>query len=248
MHSRKPWLLVLLLLCSSANAADNAAAARAIVDKAIEAAGGEAELVKYKGFTAKMKGDLVLGEAKIAFSGDVAAQGADQDKAALTLDIAGQTLVIVHVLNKDKGWLKVGDTTMDMSPEQLAEAQEEAHLGWLASLTPLREKSCTLDVVGEFKVGEKSAVAIRVSSAGRRDVNLFFDKQTYFLIKTEGRVKDEMTGEEVTEEKYFSDFDIKNLAAPLKVNITRNGKPFLDATLSDIKYEAKLDDSVFAKP
>lgn len=248
MQPRFAFVPGLILAIVTSVRADDAAEARAIVDKAIQATGGEAELSKFKAFTAKMKGDLYVQEMKVAFTAELATQGADQEKITLNLDIAGQRLVIVQVLNRDRGWVKVGDETTDMDREKLAEAVEEAHVGWVASLVPLKDNAFTLATVGEIRVEDKPALGVRVSHAGRRDVNLFFDKATHLLVKSEARVKDEETGKEMTEETFMSGYDGKNVQSALKLKINRDGKLYLEAELSDVKLEDKLDDSVFARP
>lgn len=228
--------------------ADDAADARAIVDKAIQAMGGESQLAKYKAYTAKIKGDLYTQGMKIAFTGELAAQGADQEKTTLEFDIDGQRFPLVQVLNRDRGWVKLGDDTIDMDKDTLAEALEEAHAGWVASLVPLKDKAFSLAMTGESQVADRPALGIRVSHAGKRDVNLFFDKATHLLVKTESRVKDEESGQEVTEETFLSGYDGKDIQSALKLTVKRDGKLYVEAELSAVKLEEKLDDSVFARP
>jgi len=227
---------------------DDLAEARAIVDKALEATGGAAALGKYKAFTAKIKGDLHTNAAEISFTGEVATQGADQEMIRLDMNLDGQLFTLVHVLNRDRGWLRVGEELVEMNQEQLAEALEEAHVGWVASLVPLRDKSFTLATVGAAEVDGKPALGVRVSHPGRRDVNLFFSKATHLLVKTEARVKDEESGKEVTEETFYSGYDGKDPQTALKLTVKRDGKLYLAAELSNVRLEEKLDDGVFAKP
>jgi hypothetical protein len=222
--------------------------ARAIVDKAIKAMGGDAELGKWKAFTSKIKGDIHTQGVKIAFTGELATQGADQEKISLDLNIDGQTFPIVQVLNRDRGWVKIAGETVDMDREKLAETLEEAHAGWVASLVPLKDKAFTLATVGEAQVEGKPALGVRVSHAGRRDVNLYFDNTTHLLVKSETRVKDDESGKEMTEETFLHGYDGKDVQTALKLTVKRDGEPYLEAELFDVKLEEKLDDSVFAKP
>ena len=228
--------------------ADNADAARAVLDKAIHAMGGEAQLGKLKASSLKMKGDLQSQGAKVPFSGDVQTQGADQHKVVIEAVFGGQKLVIVQVLNRDRGWVKINDTTIEMDKDKLAEALEQAHTGWVTSLVPLKDKGFKLDTIGEVQVESQPAIGIRVSHAGHRDVNLFFDKKTHLMVKTETRLKDDETNQEVTQESFLGGYDGKDIQQALKLTIKRDGKLHLEAELSDVKLEEKLDDSVFAKP
>lgn len=90
---------------------------------------------------------------------------------------------------------------------------------------------------------------MNVTREGRRPINLFFDKETFHLVRTETRVKDETTSQEVTEESTFSEYKlIEGAQQPLKITIKRNDKPHADVEVTEFKYVEKLEDSVFAKP
>ena len=91
-------------------------------------------------------------------------------------------------------------------------------------------------------------LGVRVTSKDRRYVNLYFDKETNLLIKTEKQVKDD-AGKEVTEEEYFSDYkEEKGIKHALKFTVKRDGKLFVEGEVTGGQYEEKLDDSTFAKP
>jgi ABC-type Na+ transport system ATPase subunit NatA len=120
----------------------------------------------------------------------------------------------------------------------------------VVTLVPLKEKDYKLSTLGETKVGKKAAVGIKVTRKDHRDVNLFFDKDTGLLVKTETTIKDFMAGgQELNQETVMSDFkEIEGRKLPTKVVISRDGKKFVDGETSDQKYSDKLEDSVFAKP
>src|SRR5262249_6261261 len=186
---------------------------------------------------------------EIPFTGEIAAQGNDQTKVLVDGDVSGQKFAVTIVFNRDKGWNKIGDMLMDMTEEQLKEAQEGAYGNWLTNLVPLKDKAHALSSLGEVKVNDRPALGIRVSSKGHRDVNLYFDKENSLLLKSEMRVKDEMTGMEVNQESYFSDYqEVDGFKEAKKFVIKKDGKPFLEAEVEEIRRQEKLDDSVFAKP
>ncbi len=247
MRTKLAAMLSVAFLAAVPVRADDADA-RAIVDKAIKVMGGEAELGKWKAFTSKIKGDIHTQGLKIAFTGDLATQGADQEKISLELDIDGQKFPVVEVLNRTRGWVKIAGETTEMDRETLAETLEQAHAGWVTSLVPLKDKAFTLATVGDVQVDGKPAVGVRVSHAGRRDVNLFFDKATHLLVKTEARVKDDESGKEMTEETFMHGYDGKDVQTALKLTVERDGELYLEAELFDAKLEEKLDDGVFAMP
>src|SRR5262249_39474359 len=142
-----------------------------------------------------------LGEA-VAFSGEFATHGPNRQKIVIEADAGGQKVRFVPVLNGDKGWIKINDDTMDLEKEDLAEVKEEAYAGWVTTLLPLRDRAFTLAPVGEVNIDKRPAQGVKVSSKGHRDVNLYFDKETGLLVKTETRVKDD-DDQEVTEETFL---------------------------------------------
>jgi hypothetical protein len=157
--------------------------------------------------------------------------------------------VFTIVLDGDKGWIKDQGGTKEMPKDQLAEQKESQYAGWVSWLLPLKDKSFQLAPLGESKVAERTAVGVKVSSKGHRDVNLYFDKESGILVKSEHRAKDDMSGQEVNQEAYYTDYkDLAGLKVPMKITIKRDGKQFVEAENHDLKMVEKLDASVFAKP
>jgi hypothetical protein len=241
--------LSLILIVACPIRADDDAAAKEVLEKAIKAIGPEEKIAKLKAVTIKFKGKLHQMGMDMPFTGELVSQGADQNKVQVDVDINGQKFTVIQILNRDKGWTKVGDMLMDMTEEQVKEAQAGAHESWIATLVPLKDKSYTLSSLGEAKVEDKSALGFRVSSKAHREVNLYFDKDNYLLLKSEMRVKDEDTMVEVNQESYFSDYkETGGLKEPMKLVIKRDGKLYLEAEVEEVKRQEKVDDSSFEKP
>ena len=225
------------------------AASRAIVEKAIEVHGGEKLLAKFKGATSKIKGTIQINGAPIAFTGEIDSQGVNQQKIFVSFVLDGQSISFASVLNRNQGWIKINNDTIDMPAEQLAETKESAYSGWVATLLPLKDKAFSLAPFGEIEIAGRKAIGVNVTREGRRPINLFFDKEKFHLVRTETRVKDETTNQEVTEESTFGEYKlIEGAQQPLKITIKRNNKPHADVEVTEFKYVEKLEDSVFAKP
>jgi hypothetical protein len=228
--------------------ADDNAATRALVDKAVQAQGGEAKLAKWPAVTAKFKGTFHGSGVAVAITGEFATQGADRHKFDIEGEIDGQKFRLVHVLSGDKGWTKFNDETEELDKEDLAEAKEDAYGEWVATLVPLKDKTFSLAPLGEVNLDKRPALGVKVSSKGHRDVNLYFDKETGLLVKTESRVKDE-NNQEVTEETFLSDYkEVQGTKQAMKFTVKRDGKPYLEGEITEYQLVEKLDDSVFAKP
>lgn len=237
--------LVLTLAWWTGNAtrADDKSDARAVIDKAIKAAGGEAKLEKWKASTWKEKGIYYGMGNGLPYVGEYAAQFPTQFR----MEIENVFMIVV---NGDNGWMKANNQTMDMSKEQVAAQKEEMYTGWVSHLTPLTDKSYALALIGDDKVNDRPVIGVKVSSKGHRDVDLFFDKETGLLAKTHSTVKDmEQGGKEVSQDVVYTDYkEVNGIKAPMKVLINREGKKYVEAELSDLKALDKLEDSVFAKP
>jgi hypothetical protein len=236
-----------VLAFTGAARADDAKA-KEVIAKAIEAHGGEAEMKKLDATSMKMKGTIHVMGMDIPFTGDAASQGLDKRKIDLEIDVMNQKIRVTNVFNKDKGWAKVNDDVKEMDKDQLAEATEQAHSQLVATLIPLKDKAYTLSVVGDEKVGNAAVTVIRVERKGRRDVTLSFDKKTYLLLKTERRVKDEMSGQEVTEEGFYLEYNDKGLRQPKKLSVKRDGKIFVEAEVVELTTDVKFDEKGFEMP
>lgn len=229
-------------------AADDADA-RKIIEKAVKAHGGQAALEKYAGTTTKFKGTFHGQGDGMPMTGTVTTEGADKQRIEIEVEAGGQTIPILIVLAGDKGWTKVVKELKELDKDEVAEAKEQAHAGWVSTLAPLKGKQFTFASVGEIKVGDKPAVGVKVSSKGHRDVDLYFDKETGLLVKTEARVKDDMTGQEVTEESFPTDYkDVQGTKQSMKFTVKRNGKPFMEGEVTAVELFEKLDAGTFAKP
>jgi hypothetical protein len=248
------WLvpLALCLLAAVGRAgADEPADAGALLDKTLQAAGGEATLAKYPAFTLKAKGKVHEDGEDVPYTCEWSSQGLDRSRAVYEYDIGGVKSKQIQVVQGDQGWTKSDDdATEEMDKDMLEDAKEELYFNWVASLVPLKNKAYHLTVLGEVKVEGRPAVVLKVSHKDRTDIKLFFDKENWLLVKTEAKVKDrEKDNKEVLEETLLSDYKrIDGVQQAMKVVTRRDGQPYLELEVTEIKLFEKLDDRVFAKP
>lgn len=248
-----PCALVLAL--AALGRADDAADAKAVVEKAIQARGGADNLAKYKADVLKVKGAVHVSGLDIDFTGEISFQQPDKSRTVIEGTVMGTNFKSTRVVNGDKGWiddlLGAARQQRDMSKEELAEERESQNANSIIRLAVLTDKAYTLSTVGESKVGDKAAVGILVKRKGYRDVSLFFDKKTHLLLKSETRVKDPQGGgdTEFTQEAFYDDYKkVGDLQVAHKLTIKRDGKAFLESETTEFKPEEKLDDGLFAKP
>jgi len=234
--------IVVALVLSSANLVwpGEAKDGRAIVEKAIEAAGGEAKLAKVKAVTWKQNGTYYGFGDGVPYTGEYAAQWPGQFRMEI------QNAFII-VLNKDKGWRLESGEVKEMTKEQLATQQHDTKVSWMNTLLPLKDNAFQFKTMGEAKIGKETALAVQVSRKDYPTVTMYFDKKTNLLVKSAHTTKAD--GKEVKMETTFSDHrDVGGVKMPYKAVIHRDGKIFVEAENTEMKAANKLDDKIFAKP
>ena len=220
---------------------------KVLIEQAIKAHGGPEELKKTQISVSQFKGKIQSPVGELELSGEIASDKDQRQRVSMQIEIMGMKVDILSVLKNDGGWAKANDAVVDLNADQIAEAREQTHSHWVATLLPLLGPEYKLAGRGEVKVQDKPAYGVIASRADRRDVQLFFDKETHLLVKMEQRVKDE-TGKELTEESYFSNFQEKEARQPMKVTVRRDDMPYLEAEVTSFQTRDKLEDSLFEKP
>lgn len=229
--------------------ADDQADARALVQKGIEARGGEANLAKYPATTFKLKGQLQAQGQTLGFTGDYAAKLPGRARMIIEVEAGGQKFVFGQVANGDKAWRKLGEQVEELTGEALKDGQESNYTNWVTSLLPLKDKAFTLSTLGESKVGERPALGVKVTRAGHGEIKLFFDKETGLLLKSQRKTHDDMSKKMFDQEELFSDYkEIDGILEPTKLTIKRDGAVFVESETYDLKHLEKLEDSIFVKP
>jgi hypothetical protein len=250
-HALFPLLSAAVLFAPSAQAraADEA---KAIIQKAINAHGGEKVLEKYKALQSKSKGKLdIPGVGEVEFTQEVSLMAPDKLKEALELDIGGRQIQVVTRCVGKKISIEADGKEVPVTDAIKKAIQTGRHVVKANRLTGLlKDKGYTFETLGEIKVEGKAAVGVRVIAKGQPDINLYFDKTTGLLAKTEYRTVNPTTGKEITEERIIVEYQKKNeqgLTLPKKVLVKHDDKKHLEVEVTEIKSLEKLDDSEFTK-
>jgi hypothetical protein len=217
--------------------------ARSVVDQAIKAAGGADNLAKQATTTWTETGKYYGMGDGVPFTGKYAMAGPDRFR----MEIEN---FFTLIYNGEKGWIKAGGDTKEMTPEEHATQKHDHQAGWIAHLVPLKDKAFTLTALGESKVDNNPAVAVKVTRKGYPEVKLYFDKKTHLLVKSTWRTKaPEMQYKEVDAEMYYSNYkEVQGAKVPMKLVMKRDGKVFVEAEVQDMKVVDKLDSSLFDRP
>jgi hypothetical protein len=231
------------------------AEARAIIDKAIKAHGGADKLSQFKAVSAKWIGKRKI--ENVAYWDAVYVVTYEMpDKIRFDIEVdnpKGGKVAFSRVVNGKKGWQGSVRVTRDLKETEVAQIVDELYAHWLASMVPLNDKAFAFSHAGNVNVDGKDAVGVRVSCKDRPDVNLYFDKKTGLVIKTERRAKDPHTNEEYTAESVYRDHKaFQGVMWPTNRLDRRDGMDLEENSgrfeLGEYQAHDKLEEKSLAKP
>jgi hypothetical protein len=221
----------------------------AIVDKAIKAHGLEGKENKTAAVRGRNKGTVHVGGMDLEFTQEATAAMKGKFKEVLDLEVMGQKVSIATVFNGKEGWVKVNGMDIPVNEDILNEFKEQAHAMQLGQGLMLKDKSLKLSLIGEAKVNDKPAIGIKVEKEGKKPIDFYFDKATGLVAKTQRRVRDMQSGQEANEERIILEYqDVDGRKIAKKVEVKRDGKPYVEVEVKDVKLLDQIDDSEFAEP
>ncbi len=240
-----------LLLGGAAPASAQADAARAIIERAVQAHGGEERLAQNRAEKVRLRGTLYVPRGAYAFDAEVTAQLPGQMKTSLEIrDRDGRTQTLVNLVNAGRLSIFVNgrrETKIDPAAQQDMLAKLELQSAY--RLVPLlRDRSFSLAPLGEIKVNERPTLGVRVTARGKPELRLYFDKELGLLVKTESFL-DDGAGKQVREENYLGDYkDVNGCKRFFKIAAYKEGKKVMDAEVIDVKYFERIDNGEFTRP
>ena len=178
--------------------------AKAILDKAIKAMGGEEKLSKVRAYSVKDQGnDHVRRQRQRIHSSRRPCKGLDHYRSEFEGKFGDNDIKGVTVLNGDKGWRKFGDKDMDMEATASPTRSERS----ISSVIPVthcsaKGKGFKIETAGEEKVGDKPAAVVKVTGPDGKDFKLFFDKESGLPVKLVATVVG-FDGDEFTQETTY---------------------------------------------
>jgi hypothetical protein len=242
--------VVFLTLVGPPIVPDENTAARALLDRAIVAHGGLERLSAQPARTWKGKGTFHTTHGNIPFVVDGARQGIDQMFMSLESTDPESHYSRKVVLSGEKGWVRLNGRLNELGGDAMEEERKRGYSNWLTSLYPLRDADFELSRLPDIVVEDRAAVGLLVRHAGRREVRMYFDAETYLLVKREAVVHDvEHGGKGVIEEVLFGGYvNLRGVRHSTKIKVYWDGKLRYEVELTEQTRKAKLDDAVFGRP
>ncbi|HEV8001744.1 MAG TPA: hypothetical protein VGP63_17795, partial [Planctomycetaceae bacterium] len=225
--------------------------AKAVIEKAIAALGGEAKLaaLESKAIETKGKGTLTFNGNEGKFTLKVISQGLEHSRQEFEGDFSGNTIRAVTVLDGNKGWRTGPGNAGPLDEEALANTKRAAYLLHVpAMILPLKGKDFKVESTKEDTVGDKPVVVLKIVGPDKKDFELFFDKESGLPVKLIAKVAG-FQGEEYTQESTYSKYrDFGGLKQSTQVENKHDGQKFMDVEILEVKVLDKTDPKTFAEP
>ena len=220
-----------------------------ILDKAIQALGGEEKLSKAEAFTWKSKGKITIEGNQNEISTEATIQGLDHFQSIFDGEFNGNKVKGIAVLNGEKGWRKFGDQSMDMDADAIKNEKRTVYLMVVpATIVPLKSKGFKVESAPDETIKSKPAAVLKVTGPDGKDFTLYFDKESGLPVRLVAKVIG-WTGEEFVQDSTFSDYkDFGGFKKAAKTAIKRDGEDFLEVEITDFKVLDKVPADTFAEP
>lgn len=223
---------------------------RALIEKAVKALGGEERLATRAATHTRVKASLVGVPGAGALPGALAITGEMWNQPAahrmsLVLALNGDKFTHTQVLHQGKGWQENNGTVTDLPADELEEAKLSDYVDRVLALLPLlKDKDFTLKAMGKAKVDGAELLGVKVSSAGKPDVTIYFDPATGYPRRAEHREKRKaLGGKEVETATVFDDYrEVEPAAAEEAVlkaaKVGTDGPALLEFLRGQVRSEA----------
>jgi hypothetical protein len=219
--------------------------AKAILDKAINALGGEEKLSKANAFTWKGKGTITFNDNENEFTTQVTCKGLDQYRR----EFGNDQFSGIVVLDGNKGWRKFGDNGGELEGDGLANEKRTVYLSVIPiTLVALKGNGFKYESAPDEKVGDKPAVGLKVTGPDGKDFTLYFDKESGLPVKQVAKVIG-FQGQEYTAESTYADYkDFGGIKKATKVEVKRDGEKFQSWEVTEFKVLDKVEADTFKEP
>jgi hypothetical protein len=201
-------LLLSVLVCGQ-EPGRNPNSPLALVEKAVQAAGGLEKLKTPGASHRKVLGEFT--QDSYRFTGESYGQSPNRVKITHR-PIDGDNLAPrTMVIDGDKGWFHMDGFVFDLDETAMARMERARFADRVAGLVVLLEKKdYKLSHLGEVDVKGKPALGVKVEYTGQPDMHLYFDKQTGLLVKTWQKFLDPETNQDMLHELYYSEYRVWN--------------------------------------
>lgn len=251
-----PLIVTLILAASLAfaqppgeNRIVSESTARAIVERAIKAHGGDVKMSRARLVHLKLRAKVVLPpDSEAPFNLEVTCQLPDKYRSVMVTNFQGVDIVRTVIINGDKGWVTTNGQGKELTAKEINEAREQMYAENVMRLITLRESDYQLKEMDEVKIENRPIQVVNVARKGHRDVNLYFDKQTGLLAKMEHVIQDYQAKESSQEVLFMNYRETNGPKHWGRIVVLNNHNRIFEAEIAEVRFPERLDDRLFQKP
>jgi outer membrane lipoprotein-sorting protein len=238
---RSTSLLVLsLLFISFLSIPVKSQSAPDILQKMIDAMGGRKVLEKIEDTT--ISGSMEL--TQMGLSGTITVYQKEPNKSRFDIEVMG--MLITQAFDGEIAWGVNPQTGMtEEMPEEQAEYMKRQSLGNAVFLYP-EKMGITFSYKGKENIEGKDYLVLEQAYADGYKSTIYIDPDTYLAFKGKGLTLNNM-GVEVEAETFFSDYKkVDGIMTAHTLVTYQDGEEFMTMTITEVKFNSALEDSLFA--
>ena len=244
----KPWWIVIVLASAWGNSS-RADEASELAAKAIKVQYGEAaDAAKGAKVQSTSVGKVQSAGGEREAVREIAAHWPKQCRVGFLLTIGGEKKGVELGIDGDSGWIRgTGQSAEDIEGQKREEVAGDIYVYALASLIPLQKDGVKLAIAADSKVNGKPAKALKVSATGRPDVTLYFDAESFQLVRANYQGTE--AGNKVAKDFIYDDHrEVQGVLVPHKLTEYIDRKKIAEWKVKDIKFVDTLPKGIFEKP
>jgi hypothetical protein len=225
--------------------------ARRILNRAVEAQGGDIAMLKLDTGRATWTMHQILrdhGEDDVTI--EETFDLPDRIKRVIRGKSAGKPTDVAWVIDGDKCWYKEGGQKTRELPSPPAADSEPGPLRLLRSLRDAPRQDLRVALVEEVQAGGQTLQGVELTSGNEPAEHAYFDKATGLIARyrSKRRVPSTAPKASVMETK-FSDFaEFGRIKIPTKLVTFQDNKKVLEIRVLKVEFMSEIDDDVFAPP
>jgi len=210
-----------------------------ILDKSIEALGGRKLLKSIKDTTVTGSMELIT----MGMEGSLTMYSKEPDKMRLDIEIMGMT--ITQAFDGEMGWMFNPQTGANEElPEQMSDDLKRDAMGNELMLNP-EKHNIVYTYNGIEKLEDKDHHVLKQTHPDGWEATMYVDAKTFLSYKIVSMTTNQM-GVEVETESFTSDYKkVNGMMVAYTMTTYQDGEEFMTMTLTEIKFNAGLEDAFF---
>lgn len=210
-----------------------------ILDKMIKAQGGRKLLENIT--DSSVSGSMEL--TQMGMSGSLTMYQKEPNMMRLDIEIMG--MVITQAFDGTTAWMVNPQTgSTEEMPEQAAEDMARQSLGNDSLLHP-EKYGITYSYKGTEKIDGKDCLVLEQTYSDGHTATIYIDSKTYLTYKSKTTTVNQM-GVEVEAESIMSDYrKVEGIMTAHSLITYQDGEEFMNMTMTEVKFNTGLEDSLF---